>query len=76
MDAIFFNSTRGCNGRSESIRHNAVGRLLQRIRSRTIDWLTEPIPFPGKWPECNPRPQKYNTAGGAGFHSREIQNDV
>ena len=67
MDAVNLNSIRSCNGRSESIRHNAVGKLLQRIRSRAIDWLTEPIPFPGKWPECNPRPRRYNIDGKAGI---------
>jgi hypothetical protein len=24
------------------------------------EWLMEPIPFPGKWPECNPAQQRYN----------------
>jgi hypothetical protein len=75
MDAIHLNTIRSCNGRSEPIQHNAVGKLLQRIRSSAIDWLSEPIPFPGKWPECNPRPQGYNTDGKAWVQSTE-QTDV
>jgi len=25
-----------------------------------VEWLTEPISFPGKWPACNPPEQRYN----------------
>jgi hypothetical protein len=25
-----------------------------------VEWLTEPISFPGKWPACNPSQQRYN----------------
>jgi len=32
----------------------------QRGWHALVQWLTEPISFPGKWPECNPLQQSYN----------------
>jgi hypothetical protein len=25
-----------------------------------MEWLTEPISFPGQWPTCNPSEERYN----------------
>ena len=33
--------------------------LWQRIRRRVIDWLTEPIPFPGMTYDITPRRERY-----------------
>jgi hypothetical protein len=32
----------------------------QRILSRFVEWLTDPIPFPGKWPISAALPEDYN----------------
>ena len=33
----------------------------ERILRSVLNWLTEPIPFPGKWPSRDSRQEKYNT---------------
>ena len=34
--------------------------LWQKGWHAFVEWLTEPISFPGKWPACNPSQQRYN----------------
>jgi hypothetical protein len=39
----------------------------QRIVLRLVDWLTEPIDFPGKWPN--------NEGASPGYNKNERQSD-
>ena len=42
----------------------------RQFTKRLLDWLTEPIPFPGKWPVMDVPPQQYNKIAGTVVNER------
>jgi hypothetical protein len=53
---------------------NRIERTLigwkQRAWRCIIDWLTEPIPFPGQWPVSDQRQTRYNRVVDPQLHER------
>jgi len=48
---------RGVLDRMIVLATDASDQMLVQV----LNWLTEPIPFPGKWPSRDSRQEKYNT---------------
>lgn len=48
--------------REEISGRNGQGRdkLYLRAWQRIVDWLLEPIPFPGQWPQNKRQAERYN----------------
>jgi hypothetical protein len=65
--------------RSRDLRSESDPRSIrewgQRLYGVLVDWLTEPISFPGKWPEYNGSSQRYNGDVIAPRTTSEIRND-
>jgi hypothetical protein len=51
MLALISTTIRENEGRPEELRRSAVRATLNRLYRGLIDWLFEPISFPGKWPD-------------------------
>lgn len=47
-------------GRPSNSTAQSAKKWRQRVWRRLTDWLTEPIPFPGKWPSNDGRQESYN----------------
>lgn len=53
---------------SNSLRHEEISgrngqgpdKLYQRVWRSVLDWLLEPIPFPGQWPQNERQAERYN----------------
>jgi len=45
-----------------------------RIYCRFCDWWTKPIPFPGKWPEHEGKPDGYNGKSGTVHDERAAKS--
>jgi hypothetical protein len=76
MNALISISTREHTDSCGRKTNTPIRAGLQQSYQRFVDWLMEPIPFPGKWPECNPMPQGYNRSEMSSQLSSEIQTDV
>jgi hypothetical protein len=51
MLALISTTIRGNEGRPERLSRSAIRVALNHLYRGLIDWLFEPISFPGKWPE-------------------------
>jgi hypothetical protein len=60
MIALISTRIRREGERSFPLERFGRANFWQKAWHAFVDWLTEPISFPGKWPECNPSEQRYN----------------
>lgn len=60
MVALISTQIRHDGERSFPFEHSQQAGLWQKYWNTFVEWLTEPISFPGKWPACNPPEQRYN----------------